>query len=160
MIQYAAAKIGAILCTINPFYRVPELDYALRKGDVKALFLPGKQSPQEMVNNFSKIIAETVNLKESPNADPLLLKHIISIDGEDYASSEVGGGDGNGIRVHSFDKLQSNKSRDLDSKITSLVSPDDPLMIMFTSVSRTHLLPTFFHFLKHPISFRLFVCAL
>lgn len=112
---------------------MPELDYALRKGEVKALFLPGKKSTQEAVNNFSKITAETVNLKESPNADPLLLKHIISIDGEDYDQSEVAG-----IGVHSFDKLISNKNSDLDSKITSLVSPDDPLMIMFTSVSHTH----------------------
>lgn len=131
VVQYAAARIGAILCTVNPFYLTPELDYALRKGEVKALFLPGKNSPQEVVNNFHKIATKTINLKESANLDPLLLKHIISIDGDDYQQSEVGGA---GVQVHSYDKLASNNNGDLDASITRQVSPDDPLTIMFTSV--------------------------
>jgi fatty-acyl-CoA synthase len=37
VIQYAAAKIGAILITINPAYRAVELEYALRQSDVCVL---------------------------------------------------------------------------------------------------------------------------
>jgi len=37
--QYASAKVGAILVTINPAYRVHELDYVLRQSGCKALVL-------------------------------------------------------------------------------------------------------------------------
>src|SRR5690348_16360173 len=35
--QYATAKAGAILVTINPAYRVSELEYALRQSGVRLL---------------------------------------------------------------------------------------------------------------------------
>ena len=35
----AAARIGAVLVTVNPAYRTHELEYALRQSDTKALFL-------------------------------------------------------------------------------------------------------------------------
>lgn len=41
-----------------------ELNYALRKGDIKVLFMPGKQSKQEVVNKFSNILAETLNIDD------------------------------------------------------------------------------------------------
>ncbi|MDB9866837.1 AMP-binding protein [Pseudomonadales bacterium] len=37
--QYASAKVGAILVTINPAYRVHELDYVLKQSGCKALVL-------------------------------------------------------------------------------------------------------------------------
>ncbi|EYF07240.1 AMP-binding protein [Chondromyces apiculatus] len=39
VLQYAAARAGAILVNINPAYRTTELDYALRKCGVGVLFL-------------------------------------------------------------------------------------------------------------------------
>ncbi|RYY63932.1 MAG: AMP-binding protein, partial [Comamonadaceae bacterium] len=38
LVQFATARIGAVLVNINPAYRLSELDYALRKVGVKALF--------------------------------------------------------------------------------------------------------------------------
>ena len=63
VIQYACLRLGAILCTANPFYQSHELDYAIRKGEMKALFMPGKQSKQNEVNDFFKIIRETLRNK-------------------------------------------------------------------------------------------------
>lgn len=63
VIQYACLRLGAILCTANPFYQSFELDYAIRKGEMKALFMPGKQSRQDYVNNYAKIIRETLSNK-------------------------------------------------------------------------------------------------
>lgn len=47
-LQMAAAKVGAVLVTVNTNYRAAELEYVLRQGDVAALFLMG----QYRDNNF------------------------------------------------------------------------------------------------------------
>ena len=38
LLEFAAAKAGLVLVTINPVYRATELDYVLKQGDVRALF--------------------------------------------------------------------------------------------------------------------------
>lgn len=63
VIQYACFRIGAILCTVNPFYQSYELDYAIRKGEMKALFMPGHKSRQDIVNRFSTITMKTLEKK-------------------------------------------------------------------------------------------------
>ena len=130
-IEYACARLGVIFCTINPYFKTQELDYVLRKAEVKALFLPGGKSSQESLNNFTNVLGETLNIDKGQHrtSDPLLLKNVVFIDGE--ANDSVAK---NGVRIHSLEKLK-NRSSDLDSAITSKVSPDDPAVIMFTSVS-------------------------
>ena len=39
ILQFATARIGAVLVTINPAYRPFELEYVLRQSDAVALFL-------------------------------------------------------------------------------------------------------------------------
>src|SRR5262249_33479273 len=39
VVQYATARIGAVLVTINPAYRASELEYALRKVGVSLLVM-------------------------------------------------------------------------------------------------------------------------
>lgn len=39
ILQFATARIGVVLVTINPSYRTAELDYALRQSDVRGLAL-------------------------------------------------------------------------------------------------------------------------
>ncbi len=38
LLEFAAAKAGLVLVTVNPVYRAAELEYVLKQGDVKALF--------------------------------------------------------------------------------------------------------------------------
>ncbi|MBL8205851.1 MAG: AMP-binding protein [Blastocatellia bacterium] len=38
-LQWAVSKIGGVLVTINTNYRASEIEYALRQGDIKALFM-------------------------------------------------------------------------------------------------------------------------
>jgi fatty-acyl-CoA synthase len=38
LLEFAAAKAGLVLVTINPVYRAAELEYVLKQGDVAALF--------------------------------------------------------------------------------------------------------------------------
>ncbi len=39
ILQFATARLGIVLVNVNPAYRAPELDYAVRHSQVKALFL-------------------------------------------------------------------------------------------------------------------------
>src|SRR2546421_2608230 len=39
VVQYATARVGAILVNINPAYQAPELEYALKQSGVGILFL-------------------------------------------------------------------------------------------------------------------------
>ena len=38
LLEFAAAKAGLVLVTVNPVYRAAELEYVLKQGDVAALF--------------------------------------------------------------------------------------------------------------------------
>src|SRR6266702_7843314 len=38
LLEFAAARAGLVLVTVNPVYRAAELEYVLKQGDVKALF--------------------------------------------------------------------------------------------------------------------------
>lgn len=38
LLEFAAAKAGLVLVTVNPVYQLAELEYVLKQGDVKALF--------------------------------------------------------------------------------------------------------------------------
>lgn len=58
VVQYACARVGAILCTLNPFYKLPELAYALQKARVSVLLMPGKESDQRSINNFYEVIQD------------------------------------------------------------------------------------------------------
>jgi fatty-acyl-CoA synthase len=41
VVQYASARVGAVLVNINPAYQVPELEHALNQSGVTVLFLAG-----------------------------------------------------------------------------------------------------------------------
>src|SRR6266851_4320569 len=38
LLEFATAKAGLVLVTVNPVYRAAELEYVLKQGDVRALF--------------------------------------------------------------------------------------------------------------------------
>ncbi|KAI1301332.1 Medium-chain acyl-CoA ligase ACSF2, mitochondrial [Halotydeus destructor] len=119
-VQFACARLGAILCTLNPVYKVKELDYALRKSRAKVLFMPGKNSEQNPMNNYHEII-HNQQLHESLSSSSL--EHIIYLD--DEAPNKIGKFDS-----HSLPELQSAQS---SGPVDCHVDPSDPAMIMFTS---------------------------
>lgn len=130
LVQYACARLGLILCTLNPYYQVNELNYALRKADIKALFMPGKNSKQEIINKFSKIINLTLNTKDEDPTLALKLENIISLDGDMIEPSDLPSN--RKIKCFHLDKLRQTKG-ELDSSIIKQVSPDDPALIVYTS---------------------------
>ncbi|KAI7697236.1 Acyl-CoA synthetase family member 2 [Sarcoptes scabiei] len=135
LVQFACIRMGLILCTINPYYQTQELDYALRKGEIKALFMPGKNSKQNVVNRYSDIFLKTLNTEQKKQSDPSLrihLENVIVLDGDGFDQGDLSASMSS-IKFHHFDTLRKQKGKDVDQSLIESVIPDDPAVIMFTS---------------------------
>ncbi|WP_319538418.1 AMP-binding protein [uncultured Methanospirillum sp.] len=58
MVQFATAKIGAIMVNINPSYRTFELEYCLKQSEVKLLILQGRFKTSDYVGMFYEACPE------------------------------------------------------------------------------------------------------
>ena len=59
--QFATAKIGAVLVTVNPAYRTHELEYLLHQSDVAALILIGNFRTSDYVAMLGQVVPELAN---------------------------------------------------------------------------------------------------
>lgn len=118
LIQYAAARMGLIMCTINPSYQQKELEYVLQKSGAKAIFLPGHGSGQEVVNKFMRVLrdSETSNLP---------LQHVIALDGDPGSSISAN------LSLTPLDSLRADGRS--EAEVEQNFSADSPSIIMFTS---------------------------
>ena len=60
--QFATAKIGAVLVTVNPSYRTHELEYVLKQSEADALILIGQFHTSDYVGMTNEVVPE---LKDS-----------------------------------------------------------------------------------------------
>ena len=60
LVQFATAKIGAIMVNINPAYRTFELDYALKQAEVHTLILQGRFKSSDYVGMFYEACPEAI----------------------------------------------------------------------------------------------------
>jgi fatty-acyl-CoA synthase len=106
VIQYATARIGAILVTINPAYKAGELQYALTKTGVSLLVLARGFRQADYVAMVDEVRADCPALRETivldESWDGLLA------DGEGVAEADLEG-------------------------IEAALGPDDPINVQFTS---------------------------
>ncbi|MFZ0005412.1 MAG: AMP-binding protein [Methanoregula sp.] len=58
VIQFATAKIGAIMVNINPAYRTYELEYALKQSEIQTLILQGRFKTSDYVGMFFEACPE------------------------------------------------------------------------------------------------------
>ena len=106
VIQYATARIGAILVTINPAYKAAELEYALARTGVSLLVLARGFRQSDYVAMLDEVrpqcplLRETVVLED--DWEDLLA------DGEDVAEADL-------------------------EAIEATLHPDDPINIQYTS---------------------------
>lgn len=124
--QLATAKVGVILVTINPAYRLSELEFALNKAGCKALVLTDvfKSSDYlEMIRTLAPELTHTergrLNAKRLPD-----LRLVIQL-----GSAEQQG------MIPFSDLLDEPcaESRKEAEDIAALLQPDDPINIQFTS---------------------------
>jgi len=58
IVQFATAKIGAIMVNINPLYRTFELEYCLKQSEIKLLILQGRFKTSDYVGMFYETCPE------------------------------------------------------------------------------------------------------
>ncbi|HJJ43105.1 MAG TPA: AMP-binding protein [Methanocorpusculum sp.] len=63
LVQFATAKIGAIMVNINPAYRTFELEYSLKQSEVDTLILQGKFKNSDYVGMFYEACPEAFEAK-------------------------------------------------------------------------------------------------
>jgi fatty-acyl-CoA synthase len=126
ILQFATAKIGAVLVTVNTYYKSHELEYLLKQSDTKALFLIQEFKDVNYIEHLYKILPQ---LKESKpgtlNSEKLpSLEHIIFL-GEDTYPGMYRFKD-----IVTMGKNISNK--DLQTRQQSL-DPHDVINMQYTS---------------------------
>lgn len=126
VVQHALARIGAVNSSLSPLYKQSELDYALKKGLFKALFMPKKDSRQSTVNDYHSILS-SIDLSDK------MLQNIIFFEGS--AEPFDGKRMKKSLNTHSFDDLISDSidGSCLPDEILSRVDPEDPVCIFWTS---------------------------
>ena len=124
--QFATARIGVVLVTINPAYRLAELEYALNKVGCKALILAERFKSSDYAGMIRSLAPELETCdKGRLNAVKLpQLRHVVVM------------ADDPGPGAWSFAELQHlggpAQQLRLDD-ITARLSPDDPINVQFTS---------------------------
>ncbi len=126
VLQFATARIGAVLVTINPAYRPFELKYVLCQSDVKALFLVDRFKSSdyyEMLNEVCPSLAASVS-GELNSADFPKLKWVVGLRGKTPSGAI------------SWDEML-DRGREIDAADLQLAEestkPSEPINIQYTS---------------------------
>ena len=69
LLQMAAAKIGAVLVTVNTNYRAAELEYVLRQGDVATLVMIGHYRDNDFLEAVYSVAPELRGVKDSASEE-------------------------------------------------------------------------------------------
>jgi fatty-acyl-CoA synthase len=107
LVQYATAKVGAILVNINPAYRTHELAFVLRQAGVRMLV----SAPAFKTSDHRAMVLEVVD--ECP-----ALEHVVWLDSPDWDELQAAG-----------DGVAPAQLRD---RMATLAF-DDPINIQYTS---------------------------
>ena len=107
LIQYATARIGAILVNINPAYRTSELEYALNQSGCRFLI----SAPEFLTSNYRNMIAEVA-------PDVAALERTIFLESSEWDALLAG------AKTVSPERLD---------EIAAGFTPDDPINIQYTS---------------------------
>ena len=124
--QYATAKAGLILVTINPAYRSHELAYVLRQSGCKGLILQNNLRS----SNYEQMLCELC--PELPNVST---GKLVSIEYE-YLTTIISTTESSVSGIYNwadFNDLSNDSSdQDLDARLNSQ-DMDDPINIQYTS---------------------------
>lgn len=67
VVQFATAKIGAIMVNINPAYRIQEIEYALKQSDVQRVIIQGRFKVSDYVGTFYEACHDAYEAKQFPD---------------------------------------------------------------------------------------------
>lgn len=124
--QFATARIGAILVTINPAYRTSELDYALNKAGVSCLIV----APQFKTSDYMAMLAELAPEMATSPPGRLHAKRLPKL----RAVVQMGPKPRPGALA--FEELMERGNRAVRARLDAIsasLHPDDAINIQFTS---------------------------
>ena len=124
--QFATARIGAILVTINPAYRTSELDYALNKAGVSCLIV----APQFKTSDYMAMLAELAPEMADCPPGRLRAKRLPKL----RAVVQMGPKPRPGALA--FEELMERGNRAVRARLDAIsasLHPDDAINIQFTS---------------------------
>ncbi|MDJ0662987.1 MAG: AMP-binding protein [Acidimicrobiia bacterium] len=107
LIQYATARIGAILVNINPAYRTSELEYALNQSGCRFLI----SAPEFLTSNYREMVAEVA--PSVPSLERIIFLESAAWDELLLLAEKV-----------SLERLE---------EVAAGLEPDDPINIQYTS---------------------------
>jgi fatty-acyl-CoA synthase len=139
-LQFATARIGAVLVTVNPAYRPFELQYVLQQSDAVALFLIDRFKTSnyfEMVAGLLPELADRAAEGSTPvaAASPLAaasfpkLRHVVTMSGPATSDAELAG-------AHAWDQmLAAGEAVSLEAleRRAAQLQPSDRINIQYTS---------------------------
>ncbi len=108
LVQFATARIGAILVNVNPAYRTHEFSYVANQSGMRLLV----SATSFRTSDYRAMIAET-------SADTHALERVVHLDDEESWGALLADGDGVGA-----DELEQREAS---------LSPTDPINIQYTS---------------------------
>ncbi len=126
IVQYAAAKAGAILVNVNPSYRLRELEYALNQSGISVLVTARRFRKTDYVEMLTTLMPELTRPRHGPlGAEKVpALEHLI------YLGSDAAPG---GMAWADFVRLGDRvPAQDLSAREGQLQF-DDPANIQYTS---------------------------
>jgi len=130
--QFATAKIGAVLVTVNPSYRTHELEYVLKQSEANALILIGKFRTSDYVAMTNEVVPE---LKDSTPGELKcsnlpFLRNVVYIP----SPSEPGASAPDGMWSWEDVRRKSAEVSETDlAQRQASCDPDDTINIQYTS---------------------------
>jgi fatty-acyl-CoA synthase len=126
IVQYAAAKVGAILVNINPAYRLRELEYALNQSGISVLVTARRFRKTDYVEMLTTLMPELT----MPRLGPLQTRNVPDLKHLIYLGSDAAPG---GIAWTGFvEQGDGVSAADLSAREARLQF-DDPVNIQYTS---------------------------
>lgn len=123
--QFATARIGVILVTINPAYRLHELEFALKKTGCRALVLAEKFKTSDYVAMVNELVPELAGAAPGQIESRRLpdLRDVITLGDASYPGCH---------RFADVVAMGDGATTDLDA-ITARLDRNEPVNIQFTS---------------------------
>ncbi len=110
VLQFASAKIGAILVTVNTNYKAVELEYVLKQSDSTTLFLVQGFKDTDYVETLYSVVPELRDTTPGELQSQRLpfLKNVVFLGGHDYAG------------MHRWDAIEALGQGVSDDRLTAV----------------------------------------
>lgn len=131
LLEFAAAKAGLVLVTVNPLYRANELQYVLKQGDVKALFFMAQVRDHNCLATVRSMVTPGEKNGEVSSEQLPALRYVCLMGAPPKGLLEQ-----DGWRPTLFSEMVAGGAAVSDEQLRerqASVKPSDPALILYTS---------------------------